>query len=427
MDLIEWQKQEFTGLNPGLKRIKKFIAAAGHPEKRFPAVHIAGTNGKGSTSRMIATILKGAGYTTGLFTSPHLVAVEERVQINSVPVSRPYLNGLSRQYESLAHRCSLSFFEYITGLALIVFAREKVDIAVIETGLGGRYDATNVVPSPLAAVITEIDYDHMNYLGDTLTDIAREKAGIIKPGTTVVCGVHRPAARKVIATVAHARGTQIYFIEKDFLSNGYSPTRDGRGHTGTYRGIERTFTYAVPLTGFHQSQNTAVALAAIEMLSNKGYRIPTAGIQRSLKTVEWHGRFSVLRRTNSTNRIIVDGAHNPSGMRTLIKTLSEKPWKKSRITFITGILKDKAYRPIAAMIGSRASRVIVVPVASERTLEPGLMASLIHKAAPGVVIETVPTLKEAITCTRKERVTVISGSLYLAGEFYKELKKKFNI
>jgi dihydrofolate synthase/folylpolyglutamate synthase len=179
-DLTLWQKQEYTGMKPGLTRIRRFLRMVGNPQETFRVIHIAGTNGKGSTARMLSKILEKSGYGTGLYVSPHLVSMGERIRIDSKAISERELGRLNREFSDTAEQCGLTFFEYITGLAFIYFARRRVAYAVLETGMGGRYDATNVVRRPMVSIITDVDFDHRQFLGNTLAEIAGEKAGIIK-------------------------------------------------------------------------------------------------------------------------------------------------------------------------------------------------------------------------------------------------------
>jgi dihydrofolate synthase/folylpolyglutamate synthase len=420
--LEEWKKIEYTGMKPGLERIRRFIEKAGHPERRFRTVHIAGTNGKGSTAKMLSMMLTEAGYRTALYTSPHLVRLTERIQLNGKEIPAKRLELLSEKLAPLGRQCSLTFFEFMTAAAFVYFAEEKAEIAVLETGLGGRFDATNAVEDPLVSVITDIDYDHQKVLGRTLSDIAFEKAGIIRKKGIVVSGVARRQAETVIRNVAAERGARLIEAGRDFR---YVPVKtDWKGGLQTVRfeGRELRGNFEVSLLGSYQAQNMAVALATAETLIEQGIHLAEPGMQRALKNVYWPGRFEIIDAGDG-RRLIIDGAHNPGGMKKLIETLKKSPWGGKKRTFIFGVMNDKNYGRMIRIAAEAADRVIVVPVESSRAASVETLVGQWRKYLPESRILAARSYNEALGAVKGEKVTVITGSLYLAGDIIKTVKR----
>ncbi len=416
----------------GLGRIRKFLALAKNPEKRYPVIHVAGTNGKGSTAAMIASILTAAGYTTGLYTSPHLFSVCDRICLNAAPISKNALDKLIVRYERVAHQCALTFFEFVTGIAFIYFGHNDCDAVVIETGLGGRFDATNVIANPAVCVITQIGRDHQQVLGKRIADIAREKAGIIKKGSALVTGVTSSIAYRVIQSIAEQKKSPVYRLGVDFT--GTTVTTDwakGRQQV-SYRAITApgstvtadSMVCTVPLLGVHQAGNAAMAIAATGVLQSAGWDITSGDIKKGLSITQWPGRFDVrrIRRGGSERIVVIDGAHNPQAVTAFVNAWRKSPWGRSRQPFIFGILKDKDYRAVIRLLAPLMSEVVVVTVPSPRAVPAGDLAGLFTKYRCIKKIITAPSSSVAIELTKSNPVTAIVGSLYLAGEALTKIK-----
>lgn len=383
---------QIFGANLGLERAEKLAALAGNPEKNLRFIHVAGTNGKGSTCAMLESIYRGASLRVGLFTSPHLVSFRERMQINRQMISEPEIIRLVEAIQPLLKKLSPdnhpTMFEVVTVMALKYFAEQKCDLVIWETGLGGRLDATNIV-TPLASVITNIALDHTQWLGDTLEKIATEKAGIIKPGVPVITSEDKPEALAVIEKVAWENQTVL--------------TR----HSNLKSQIQN-----LPLAGEHQKQNAALALATVATLQNQLPVEPTQ-IQKGMRNVNWPGRLQLIQR--GAQKFLLDGAHNLAGVETLRATLiSDFPAEKP--AFILGILGDKDWRAMCESLAPLAKRILLVPVGSERTMPPDELAAVCRAANPNAETLCCPSLETALRAVDSAPFTVIAGSLYLIGE-----------
>ena len=294
---------EWRGSRPGLSRVRELLHRLGDPQDGLQFVHIAGTNGKGSTAAMLASILRAAGYTAGLFTSPYLERFAERMQVNGVPVPDAEFAAVCEALQPCiaAMDDPPTEFELVTAAAMLWFRRRGCDVVVLEVGLGGRLDATNVIAAPACAVITNIGLDHTEILGDTLEQIAREKAGILKPGTRAVSYPQTPEVRAVLHEICAQRGIPLTEVDAAAIA----PLTDGvDGQAFTYRGAE----YTLPLLGAHQLRNAAVALETVTALRARGWRIPDAAVRAGLAQVRWPARFELLRRAPW---FVLDGGHNP--------------------------------------------------------------------------------------------------------------------
>ncbi len=370
----------------------------GNPERGLRFIHVAGTNGKGSTCAILESIYRAAGLKTGLFTSPHLVAFGERIQINRRPISPEEIVSLVeelwpllRRFEGAGHP---TFFEVVTVMALLHFARNHCDLVLWETGLGGRLDATNIV-TPIASVITNIQYDHQKWLGETLPSIAREKAGIIKPGVPVITGTDPGEALEVISKRAQELSSPLTVLP---------PTASLEPPLDSIR---------LPLLGEHQKLNAALALATVRTLSSV-QPVSQAQIIEGLSTVSWPGRLQVVERA-SGQKLVLDGAHNPAGASILASALRDL-FRDTKPTLILGILRDKDWQAMCALLAPRASRLLLVPVHSERTAEPHSLAGVCHDANATVPTQECASLAEAMEISASDPFVVIAGSLYLIGE-----------
>ena len=348
-----------------LAHMRVLLAALDHPEKRFPGVLIAGTNGKGSTAATLASILRASGLRTGLYTSPHLVRINERIRIDGEAISDDDFallhDVVDRTAERLVGEHELpwhpSFFEMLTALAFEYFARRRVDIAVLEVGMGGRLDATNVI-EPLVSVITDIALDHQKFLGDTVAEIAREKAGIIRPGGVVVTLPQQPQANDVIGNTIlelGARGISAvpYVPPVSPASAQYvAPAGGAPGPlVSRYRlqVLGKEIQVETPLVGRHQLRNLALAVAAAEELSKQGFAVTAESIEQGIRQTRWPGRFQVLPATGQAPEIIFDVAHNPAGTWALRSALSAH-YEDRPLTFVFGALRDKAIGEMAEIL-----------------------------------------------------------------------------
>jgi len=342
------------GIRPALGPTRKFLKALGNPEKKIPCFHVAGTNGKGSTTAMIASILKEAGYKTGAYYSPHISDFRERFLINGrfCPKNKVLetLLWMAGKYEK-ARMEPLTFFEWGTALAFCLFAREKVDVAVIETGMGGNFDATNLV-SPLVSVITNVSLEHTSILGKTIRDISAEKAGIIKSGKPVVCGDHSSTVREVVRKAARTKRSPAFFLETDFKisKSGLFTAADGK-----------KYLLAPSMSGEYQLKNSALAVQAV--LCAKKLRVKAGQIEAGIKNAFLPGRFEVVEKEG--REIIFDVAHNPAAIRELAKILKSRGGKYD---FIFGVLADKDFRKMLKTLAPLARRMYCVAPDDERAL-----------------------------------------------------------
>jgi dihydrofolate synthase/folylpolyglutamate synthase len=375
------------GTKFGLEKTLKLAARAGNPQDRLRFIHVAGTNGKGSTCAMLESIYRAAGLRTGLFTSPHLVSFRERIQVNRRLISESDVVRLAEELRAANQKNDATLFEFATVMALKFFAEQKCDLVIWETGLGGRLDATNVV-MPLASVITNISLDHQPWLGDTLEKIAAEKAGIIKPGIPVVTATDEPSALAVIEKISREKNSPLKTVNR----------------------LART--PAPPLLGKHQKTNAALALATVEILQKQ---IPVAEekIREGLAKVDWPGRLQLIEKSNG-QKILLDGAHNAAGAKVLREAL-EKNFPVKERTLILGILQDKDWRRICELLAPSAVKILTVPVSSERSANPKELAEICRAKNPMAEVFVCNSLREALQKTSTENFTVVAGSLYLVG------------
>jgi len=341
------------GIKLGLDTIQSLLAGLQNPQDNFSSIHIAGTNGKGSIAATLAAILQAAGYTVGLYTSPHLVRFNERICINQTPISDA---DVLTAYEAVnldQHaRREPTFFEYTTAMALYEFRRKKVDWAVIETGMGGRLDATNII-KPAVTIISNVSLEHRQYLGRTIARIAREKGGIIKAHTPVITGVKQPGAIKIIAEIAAGRSAPLYLHGKAFR------TRRNRNGTFDYHGIETVRqNLKTVLAGRFQVDNAALVLAACEILNSRNIAmIPFESIRTGLAQTKWPGRLEIV---TTAPLVILDGAHNQAAAKNLAAYLHEN-LKGRGVTLVVGILDDKPYRTMLKTLLPHCRRAIITP------------------------------------------------------------------
>jgi dihydrofolate synthase/folylpolyglutamate synthase len=418
-----------------LAHMRVMLQAMNRPERRFPSVLIAGTNGKGSTAATLASILQASGLRTGLYTSPHLMRLNERIRVNGLEISDDVFAALhgevDRMAEQLVERAELpwhpSFFEMMTAIGFEHFARENVELAVLEVGMGGRLDATNVV-EPRVSVIADIALDHQKFLGDTVGDIAREKAGIIRPGGAVVTLPQQPEANDVIGNAildlgARAVNAVPYVPPVSPASSQYLVPSAEQGKPGfVYRYplavLGEQILVETPLVGRHQLRNVALAIAAAVELSEQGFggiKAPT--IEKGVRETRWPGRFQVIAAHSGWPEMVIDVAHNPAGAWALRSALSEQ-YEDRPMIFVFGAMRDKAISEMAEILFPLAERVIATRPENPRAASP----EEIQRAAvrTGVEIELVEdvdgALERARALARPATVVVVTGSIYLVGE-----------
>jgi dihydrofolate synthase/folylpolyglutamate synthase len=378
-----------------LRRMERLVDALGHPERRFRSLHIAGTKGKGSTAHMAEALLRATGARTGLYTSPHLVHPLERIRLDGAPVPESDFLWAMNRMETVLRRLRPTFFEIMTAAAFLVFARRRVDWAVVEVGLGGRLDATNVV-RPQACALTTIDYDHMDRLGHTLGEIAAEKAGIIKPGIPVVSSPQRPAAARVVARRAGALLRRPSF-------------RVHRARGGVLEFSSGSWRGRLAATGAHQAANAATALALVEA---GGVRLTAPAVRRAFAGLRLPARAEIV---GVRPRILVDAAHNPVAARALAAALGTLPPAR-RTVLVFGASADKDARSMLRALAPRADLVVLARADHPRAADPEALAKDVV-GPPAVLARSVPeALATARAVARDVDEVVVTGSFYVAGE-----------
>jgi dihydrofolate synthase/folylpolyglutamate synthase len=416
------------GAKFGLENTFKLAALSGNPQNQLRFIHVAGTNGKGSTCAMLESIYRRAGLRVALYTSPHLVAFGERIQVNRQPIAEADVVRLVQEIQPWLKEFPAdhhpTFFEVATVMALRYFAEQKCDLVLWETGLGGRLDSTNIV-TPLASVLTNIQFDHQRWLGETLDQIAAEKAGIIKPGVPIITGAEEPQALAVIQETAQHQRSPLTLVTPAHTQH---PPLD---------------TLKLPLLGWHQRMNAAVALATVRALQAQ---IPVSedDLREGLATVRWPGRLQLVERQRGSGtgcqpvspspksecsapeagrmpvllpsqRVLLDGAHNAAGA-TSLRAALEEHFPKTQPAFILGIMADKDWDLMCEILAPLAGRILCVPVHSERSAAPDQLREACRRTNPGVEAKTCASLAEALNRAALEPFLVVAGSLYLIGE-----------
>ena len=395
---------------PGLHRIRAFTDALGRPQDGLRFVHVAGTNGKGSTCAMLASVLRAAGYKTGLFTSPHIHRFHERMQINGEPIPPDTLTALVEELRPAAEAMpeKLHQFELTTGIALTWFAREKCDIVVLEVGLGGEFDATNIIDTPECAVIANIGYDHTAILGDTLSEIAKAKAGILKEGGDAVFYPALPEVEAVFRAAAAER--HIRLTEAD-VSHLRLREETLSGQCFDAAGWENL---RLPLLGAYQRRNAAVALTACRVLAEKGWKIDESAIRRGLETVRWPARLEVAAQKPL---FLVDGGHNPQCLSALTESLTELLGNK-KVVFLVGVLQDKDAESMISLLTPQAEAFVAVTPRSPRAIPAEALAAMLKKSGrPVHASESIEQgIRLAASLAGENGVVCCAGSLYLTGD-----------
>jgi len=398
---------------PGLERITALCDALGNPERSLRFIHVAGTNGKGSFCAMTESILRAAGYRTGLYTSPYIKEFNERMRVNGENISNEELVELTELVRPIADGMEdkPTEFELITAIAFLYFKRHACDVVVLEVGLGGRLDSTNIISSPQLSVITGIDFDHTDLLGDTIEKIAAEKGGIIKANCPVLYGGTDPAARDTLKAIADKQRADFSTVERDSLKINRFSTNGTNFDFASFQSLD------LPLLGSYQPRNAATVLTAIEILNRTGtLNIPETAIRQGLASVVWHARFEKLHDRNPA--IFFDGSHNPQGIAAATETV-ETYFPDQKVTILTGVMRDKNFEVMIRSIGRIAHEVVTVTPSNPRSLPAEEYAE--HFRAQGIPAQACASVEEAaktaIAIAEESHTPLVClGSLYLYGE-----------
>lgn len=400
----------WQGSRLGLERMKVLLGLLGNPERKLKYIHIAGTNGKGSTAAMLASVLTEAGYRTGLYTSPYIQCFNERIQINGINIANEKIIEAVEQVRDFVDQMEdkPTEFELITVIAFLYFYQCQCDIVVLEVGMGGRLDSTNIIPAPEVAVITTIDLDHTRELGDTVEKIAGEKAGIIKKDCDVVLYQQKQSVFEVIESVCINKSARLHPVDFNHVEVTSS---DLNGQSLNFEGFREI---RISLLGEYQQKNAAVVLKTLEILIEKGWNITVRNIKDGMKKAKWPGRFEVLGRKPY---FIVDGAHNPNGVQALADNIKVY-FKDRKIIFLVGVLKDKDYEAMMRLIMPYGNKFIVVRPENSRALSQDELASFLREHGNAEVSEAGNVeagIKTALDLAKEEEVIIAFGSLYMVG------------
>jgi len=400
------------GIKLGLTNIKTILNHLGNPHERLQCIHIAGSNGKGSTGAFLQSILKHSGYQTGLYSSPHLIDFTERIRKNDQYIKKGRVVQLTKDIKRICKQYSLpniTFFEFVTALAFKYFEEEGTDPIIVEVGMGGRYDATNVI-HPLISIITSINMEHQIYLGKTLQQIAREKAGIIKKGTPVISGVRQHSVKDLIRDTCKSSGAVFFQLGKDIT---YREIKPGKFN---YRGLHQEFkNLHCGLIGNHQIRNASMAIAASSLLQKKGYNIQSDNIVTGIQKAIWPGRFEIIKK-NPT--IVLDGAHNPDAWRACKKTF-ETYFQNTRIVLLLGVMEDKDIQQMIRILIPVAYTVVFCRPKMDRAAKKEHIEKFIEFSIQKRIFwfdKCSVALKEALSMTSPKDLLCVTGSLFVVGE-----------
>jgi len=403
---------EKFGMIFGLTKIEEILDAVGNPHRDIQAIHIGGTNGKGSTAAIVASILRKEGYGVGLYTSPHLIRFTERMMVNEKEIEKEEVAELTEWMREKIEKAGVAppftFFDFTTAMVFLYFKQKMVDLAILEVGLGGRLDSTNVV-DPLVSIITNIGKDHEDVLGKGIMRIAREKAGIIKEGRPLVTAATQPQALRLFSKICREKKASFFRVGKEFR---YVSGGEGSFH---YEGLHRKlWGLSLNLRGSHQMINATTALGAMEILDDLGYRVSNDAIVEGLKTVEWPGR---LEMVSSSPRVILDGAHNPEGALSLRESL-KKDFQYRHLILLIGIMKDKDVHSILHCLSPLADHIVLTRPGTDRAASPdSLRKALGRNGKKAEVIEDFrKAIDRGLSLTGEEDIFCITGSLYTVGE-----------
>jgi dihydrofolate synthase/folylpolyglutamate synthase len=422
VDQEKLQPDKYEPKRFDLTNMHTILGMVGDPHRRLRATHIAGTKGKGSTCAMMASVLKAAGYRVGLFTQPHLHSFRERIQINGQLISEEEMVALLEALKpSIEQLPDPSTFEIMTAMAFQYFAGHEVDFAVIETGLGGRLDTTNVI-EPLVAVITSISYDHTYILGNTLEEIAGEKAGIIKEGRPVVCAPQRPEALKIIAGACQERNAPLTLLGKDWLWERTGANLEGQGlrvtcHTPDGGGLmpqDGMEEFWIPFLGLYQLVNATTAIATMDQLRRQAVNLSLKQVRDGLRAARWPGRLEILARDPL---LVMDGAHNVDSIQRMLTTL-EEDFPYERLKVVVGFSADKDVQGMLAELTSRVDELILTKSIHPRSADPNeLVKKAGHSRAQVSVVRDAPSaMWQALAGAHPEDLICVTGSLFVVAE-----------
>ena len=411
---------ERFGIKLDLSNITSLMSRLGNPHLKFPSVHIAGTNGKGSVAAMIHSILCKAGYKVGLYTSPHLVDFRERIRIGQELIDKNFIFDFIPKLKDETDKNGYTFFEVTTALAFEYFAQKKVDVAVVETGLGGRLDATNVI-NPLVSIITNIGLEHTEHLGNTISQIAGEKAGIIKHGVPTITAENQPEALEVIRSVCAKRCSELILLQKESSYTVLDSSIEGSKFNFVSDSVKFE-NLQLNLAGEYQVLNACICLTAIHKLKQLGWQVDKQAIINGLKKINWRARLEVFPNLDPVDRkeplVLLDVAHNPVGMQTLIHTLDQL-FPEKKIIFIFGVMEDKDYRSMLEEMSKIARFIVLTKPEYKRSAEPEALEETLKRT--NTPYEIIPMVKQAYLFALKNAkdndIICITGSHFTVGDF----------
>jgi dihydrofolate synthase/folylpolyglutamate synthase len=412
-------RQDFVKKD-GFDRVYACLGKLGNPQLRLKTVHVTGTNGKGSVCAILESAIRAAGLKTGLFISPHLISMTERIQVGGVKISEADFAALFDEVFKAGP--DLSFFELLTCMAFLYFERQKTDLAVIEVGIGGRFDTTNVLAKPELSVITSIDYDHQKYLGDTIAEIAAQKAGIIKPGGICVAPLLPAEARVVISSEAAQRGAQCHFFAPVFEI----VDRVWEKNSLLLRHKKTGELYPFGIMGEGQVSNATLVWEGLEFLRGLGWPINSAHAAAGFASVRWPARFHALRPGPAFNNslFIIDGAHNEEAARSFAATWKSSPFAREKAVFVAGMLQDKERRGILELLAPLAGKFIFTKPDSVRAADPCALADELAAIRPDAEVEVQEDIGAALSAAAQAGTAAVVGSFYLAGTALQILGEK---
>jgi len=403
---------EKMGIHLGLTPVMRLLERLGHPQDRYASIVVAGTNGKGSISATTASVLTAAGFKCGLYTSPHLVDVRERIVIGSRMISQ---RAFASVVEAVVKKKiePVTYFEFLTAAAFLYFARENVDIAVLEVGMGGRLDATNCV-NPAVSVVSNIALEHSEYLGNTLRKIAWEKGGIVKGGGVCVTAARQKKVIDVLSGICKEKHASLYRIGKEIKAVFH---KDG---SFSYRGLNSRYPrLTASLPGRYQIRNTACAIACIELLRERGFPVDDSALMRGIKNVRWPGRMEIV---GCRPTVLLDAAHNPAGVTALCEAL-KNGFSYRRLILVFGVFRDKNYTTMIKKLASLADEIFVTSCKTERVLALEDLMPVAQRFIKTVraVAEPINALRQALATASADDLVCVTGSLYLIGDIKRDL------